>query len=40
MTDLFGHLRGHDYGEVHFKLDKATQLQAIVAIHDLSLIHI
>ncbi len=34
MTDLFGHLRGHDYGEVHFKLDKATQLQAIVAIHD------
>ncbi len=32
--DLFGHLRGYDYGEVHFKLDKATGLRAIVAVHD------
>jgi leucine dehydrogenase len=32
--DLFGHLRAYDYGEVHFKFDKATQLRAIVAIHD------
>jgi leucine dehydrogenase len=32
--DLFGHLQAHDYGEVHFKFDKATQLRAIVAIHD------
>jgi leucine dehydrogenase len=32
--DLFGHLSGYDYGEVHFKLDKATGLRAIVAIHD------
>lgn len=32
--DLFGHLQKHDYGEVHFKFDKATQLRAIVAIHD------
>ncbi len=32
--DLFGHLEGYDYGEVHFKLDKATGLKAIVAIHD------
>jgi leucine dehydrogenase len=32
--DLFGHLDVYDYGEVHFKLDKATGLRAIVAIHD------
>ncbi len=32
--DLFGKLRAYDYGEVHFKLDKATGLRAIVAIHD------
>ena len=32
--DLFGHLSAYDYGEVHFKLDKATGLRAIVAIHD------
>ena len=32
--DLFGHLDTYDYGEVHFKLDKATGLRAIVAIHD------
>ncbi len=31
---VFGNLRSHDYGEVHFKFDKATQLSAIVAIHD------
>ncbi|HEY1696717.1 MAG TPA: Glu/Leu/Phe/Val dehydrogenase dimerization domain-containing protein [Polyangiaceae bacterium] len=31
---LFGHLDEYDYGEVHFKLDKATGLRAIVAIHD------
>jgi leucine dehydrogenase len=31
--DLFGHLKAYDYGEVHFKLDKATGLQAIIAIH-------
>ena len=32
--ELFDKLRAYDYGEVHFKLDKATGLQAIVAIHD------
>ncbi len=32
--DVFGKLTTHDFGEVHFKLDKATQLRAIVAIHD------
>jgi leucine dehydrogenase len=32
--DLFGHLDQYDYGEVHLKLDKATGLRAIVAIHD------
>jgi leucine dehydrogenase len=32
--DLFGHLKAYDYGEVHFKHDKATGLRAIVAIHD------
>ena len=31
---LFDQLGAHDYGEVHFKLDKATGLRAIVAIHD------
>ncbi len=32
--DLFGHLKAYDYGEVHFKFDKATGLRAIVAVHD------
>ena len=32
--DVFGKLSTYDFGEVHFKLDKATQLKAIVAIHD------
>jgi leucine dehydrogenase len=32
--DLFGHLKAYDYGEVHFKYDKATGLKAIVAVHD------
>src|SRR5687767_5084612 len=32
--DLFGHLQTHDYGEVHFRLDKATGLRSIIAIHD------
>jgi leucine dehydrogenase len=32
--DVFGKLSAYDFGEVHFKLDKASQLQAIVAIHD------
>jgi leucine dehydrogenase len=32
--DVFGKLSSHDFGEVHFKNDKATQLKAIVAIHD------
>lgn len=32
--ELFRHLSTYDYGEVHFKLDKATGLRAIVAIHD------
>jgi leucine dehydrogenase len=32
--DLFGHLDAYDYGEVHFKLDKATGLRAVIAIHD------
>ena len=32
--DVFGKLTAHDFGEVHFKADKATQLRAIVAIHD------
>jgi leucine dehydrogenase len=32
--DVFGKLSNYDFGEVHFKLDKATQLRAIVAIHD------
>ena len=32
--DLFGHLSKYDYGGVHFKLDKATGLRAIVAVHD------
>ena len=29
--DVFGRLDAYDYGEVHFKLDKATGLRAIVA---------
>jgi len=32
--DLFGQLKAYDFGEVHFKFDKATGLRAIVAIHD------
>ena len=32
--DVFGKLSTYDFGEVHFALDKATQLRAIVAIHD------
>ncbi|MEO8874901.1 MAG: amino acid dehydrogenase [Polyangiaceae bacterium] len=32
--DLFAQLRAYDYGEVHFKVDKASRLHAIVAIHD------
>jgi len=32
--DVFGKLSAYDFGEVHFRLDKATQLRAIVAIHD------
>jgi leucine dehydrogenase len=32
--DVFGKLGTYDFGEVHFKLDKATQLRAVVAIHD------
>jgi leucine dehydrogenase len=32
--DVLAKLSAHDFGEVHFKLDKATQLRAIVAIHD------
>src|SRR6476646_4524265 len=32
--DLFGHLHSYDYGEVHFRLDKATGLRSIIAIHD------
>ena len=34
VMDVFGKLSSYDFGEVHFKLDKASQLQAIVAIHD------
>jgi leucine dehydrogenase len=34
LVDLFGHLRAYDYGEVHFKMDRATGLKAIIAIHD------
>jgi len=32
--EVFDRLSKYDYGEVHFKLDKASQLRAIVAIHD------
>src|SRR6476659_2620173 len=32
--DIFSQLAAYDFGELHFKFDKATQLQAIVAIHD------
>ena len=32
--DVFDKLSKYDYGEVHFKLDKSTQLRSIVAIHD------
>src|SRR5687768_11026348 len=33
-VEVFSKLSQYDYGEVHFRLDKATQLRAIVAIHD------
>ena len=32
--DTFAHLKAYDFGEAHFKLDKASGLRAIVAIHD------
>src|SRR6478672_207636 len=32
--EVFERLSKYDFGEVHFKLDKSTQLRAIVAIHD------
>src|SRR5579862_6887236 len=32
--ELFSHLKAYDFGEAHFKFDKATGLRAIVAIHD------
>lgn len=32
--NVFGKLSSYDFGEVHVKLDKASQLRAIVAIHD------
>ena len=32
--DVFAKLSSYDFGEVHVKLDKASQLRAIVAIHD------
>src|ERR1044071_6377986 len=32
--DVFGKLSTYDFGEVHFKVDKASHLRAIVAIHD------
>src|SRR3954454_9177773 len=32
--DVFGKLSTYDFGEVHFRIDKATHLRAIVAIHD------
>ncbi len=32
--DVFGNLSAYDFGEVHFRLDKASDLRAIVAIHD------
>src|SRR5580704_17803490 len=32
--ELFKKLGAYDYGEIHFKLDKATGLRAIIAIHD------
>jgi len=33
-VDIFGQLKAYDFGEVHFKHDKASGLRAIVAIHD------
>lgn len=32
--NLFDHLRGYDFGELHLKEDRATGLRAIIAIHD------
>jgi leucine dehydrogenase len=32
--EVFDRLTKYDYGELHLKLDKSTQLRAIVAIHD------
>jgi leucine dehydrogenase len=34
MMAVFEQLKAYDFGEAHFKLDKATGLRAIVAIHD------
>ena len=34
MDDVFKKLANYDFGELHLKNDKATQLKAIVAIHD------
>jgi leucine dehydrogenase len=33
-TGVFEQLAKHEYGEVHFRLDEATGLRAIIAIHD------
>jgi leucine dehydrogenase len=33
-TGVFEQLAQHEYGEVHFRLDEATGLRAIIAIHD------
>jgi len=38
--DLFERLDGYGFGEVHLKLDNATGLRAIVAIHDTRRAHI
>lgn len=32
--DVFGHMAGYDYGEVHLARDAASGLKAIIAIHD------
>src|SRR5512142_1203091 len=32
--EVFSKLAQHDFGELHFKLDKSTHLRAIVAVHD------
>jgi leucine dehydrogenase len=33
-TGVFEELAKHEYGEVHFRLDDATQLRSVIAIHD------